>query len=159
MNARKIGRRLQKQECKKSKQLEDLNNLYVEIMTCIHGNLGVVKQLVQSRQLKNKDPREVANLVDAAVAITKDLQRRANGIREVINNPSKSVSIYDVILEATDRYINLSEVITEQYATVTDAIYVLSKMDSEHVKELREQYDADMDETILRESLNVLKEK
>ena len=150
MNARTIRRRMNRNNRKSAarclRSLKPLKELHRGILEGLYVNLKVIREMVNAPELSDVNSDELAGVLIQAATLTNDLRDRCNRIKKIWSKRSVKADIYDIILECTDRYTSLSEIIIEQYATITDAIYVLANLSEDELAKLRSAYEGTMDE-------------
>ena len=141
-NPRKIARASKKVQATTERKLEKknarvdftwatLSEMHTECATTIARNAEIVREVIRHEDLKDADPVDLARIATVTTKLTVELTKELVVIRGHTDGKSGPLSHnvhssdFDTALIVFDLYDNLTASITDQYASITDALYVL----------------------------------
>lgn len=144
-NARKIARNIRLAEEKKARRQQRLDNrmnnfswdtleeMRINCHKTIANNAMLVREILKHPDLANADPVDVNRVASIATTVTNELVAQLDKIAAQTNGRSGELissmdsDDFDVAVAIFDMYDNITSSIHEQYASITDTLYLLKQ--------------------------------
>ena len=151
-NIRKINRNKRKQANKRQKSLlnkqlkkqntlygetkddynwDTLNEMHQECARTVLKNNILIREVLKHPDLKDAEEKDVQRVISVTARVSNELNAQLTQIQTHTEGKSGELSMdvhssdFDTALVVFDLYDNLSSSIVEQYASITDTLYVL----------------------------------